>query len=27
MKCLAAGRSANCCPGVASGTRIFHATI
>jgi copper chaperone CopZ len=27
MKCLLAGKAANCCPGVASGTRIFHATI
>ncbi len=27
MKCLLSGKSGPCCPGVAAGTRIYHATI
>jgi copper chaperone CopZ len=27
MKCLQSGKAGGCCPGVAAGTRIYHATI
>jgi len=27
MKCLVSGKAASCCPGVATGTRIYHVTI
>jgi copper chaperone CopZ len=27
MKCLQSGKAAGCCPGVATGTRIYHVTI
>ncbi|MDP4263670.1 MAG: heavy-metal-associated domain-containing protein [Bacteroidota bacterium] len=27
MKCLQPGKAGSCCPGVAAGTRIYHATI
>ena len=27
MKCLTSGKAASCCPGVAAGTKIYHAII